>query len=263
MSCPPTSDLTGRLISNSSSSSNSDDEAWDRLFSTRPTFNSPLCITVALGFDTFVVMRHGQRKALSHTQQQQLPHQLQGGEERKGEKGKEGKSEKGFSASSEPSQSGLLSCYFCNDLSAPVDSLARRPLDQQCTVTRPGISLLASSVAAELIAALSQHPLAPDAPHSALDHGPTDSRHSCLGSTPHCVRGTLGDFRLVCTETEAFDHCIGCSLPIAQKVCSPEKVQFIAEAIARSEMLEEVSGLAAMKGCRREEEIFTFDEVEE
>ncbi len=54
-----------------------------------------LCLTIALGFDTFVVMRHG----LSVEEQKQMP-----GQER-------------------------LGCYFCNDVVAPRNSTQDRTLD--------------------------------------------------------------------------------------------------------------------------------------
>ncbi|PVZ99259.1 hypothetical protein BB558_004721 [Smittium angustum] len=91
------------------------------------SIHKKLTICVALGFDSFVVMRHGisiddnSKKVLGVIQQ--------------------------------------LGCYFCNDVVAPIDSMSNRTLDQQCTVTRPGLAPIAAANAVELVVSLLQHPL--------------------------------------------------------------------------------------------------------
>ncbi|ODV91270.1 hypothetical protein CANCADRAFT_14939, partial [Tortispora caseinolytica NRRL Y-17796] len=80
--------------------------------------------TTALGFDSYVALRHGGKVDTP----------------------------------------GRLGCYFCNDVYAPIDSTTDRTLDQMCTVTRPGAAISASSHTVELFAALMQHPLKVDAP---------------------------------------------------------------------------------------------------
>jgi ubiquitin-like modifier-activating enzyme ATG7 len=82
-----------------------------------------LVINAALGFDSYLVMRHGNV------------------------------SEGDISESHEQ-----LGCYYCNDIVAPDNSLADRTLDQMCTVTRPGAAVAASSVAVELMVSVLQHP---------------------------------------------------------------------------------------------------------
>lgn len=84
-----------------------------------------ICLTVALGFDTYVVMRHG----VSVEKHDPTFH----GPDR-------------------------LGCYFCNDVVAPRNSMKDRTLDQQCTVSRPALCTIASSVSVELLTSIMQHP---------------------------------------------------------------------------------------------------------
>lgn len=97
-------------------------------------------MNAALGFDSFLVMRHGVRAANAE------------------------------------GESTRLGCYYCNDIVAPADvgipgfhsyplthhwmvqSLSDRTLDQMCTVTRPGLAAIASSSAVEILVSLLQHP---------------------------------------------------------------------------------------------------------
>ena len=108
-----------------------------------------LVMNAALGFDTYLVMRHG-----------------------------------GPPSATTGDTPARLGCYFCNDIVAPSDvssrlpflavcygkltawslhskkqkSLADRTLDQMCTVTRPGLAAIAGASAVELMTSTLQHP---------------------------------------------------------------------------------------------------------
>jgi len=84
-----------------------------------------LVLNAALGFDSFVVMRHGSQQDPVSTR---------------------------------------LGCYFCTDVVAPTDSTRDRTLDQQCTVTRPGAAPMAGAVLVELLVSLLHHPQGARAP---------------------------------------------------------------------------------------------------
>uniref|UniRef100_A0A8D2J908 Ubiquitin-like modifier-activating enzyme ATG7 n=1 Tax=Varanus komodoensis TaxID=61221 RepID=A0A8D2J908_VARKO len=133
-----------------------------------------LVINAALGFDTFVVMRHGLKKP---------KHQ-----------------EVGDSPSNNPSGSAdllgsslfsnipgyKLGCYFCNDVVAPGDSTRDRTLDQQCTVSRPGLATIAGALAVELMVSILQHPEGGYAVASSSDDRMNEPPTS-LGLVPHQV----------------------------------------------------------------------------
>lgn len=84
-----------------------------------------ICMTIALGFETFLAMRHGQSV---------YKHDVTLHGER-------------------------LGCYFCNDVVAPRNSVSDRTLDQQCTVSRPALCSIASALGVEVLASLLNHPM--------------------------------------------------------------------------------------------------------
>ncbi|XP_063718260.1 ubiquitin-like modifier-activating enzyme ATG7 isoform X2 [Symsagittifera roscoffensis] len=96
-------------------------------------FHGKLVVNAALGFDSYLVMRHG----VSMDDANSCAN---------------GDSTVPSSSSSAIVKSSELGCYFCSDVMAPGDSLSDRTLDQQCTVTRPGTSMIASSLAVEMFA---------------------------------------------------------------------------------------------------------------
>uniref|UniRef100_A0AAY4DAK4 Ubiquitin-like modifier-activating enzyme ATG7 n=1 Tax=Denticeps clupeoides TaxID=299321 RepID=A0AAY4DAK4_9TELE len=143
-----------------------------------------LIVNAALGFDTFVVMRHGLKRA-------------------RGESGDSSASSSSCTSASSssstpagPSVPGAslfsnipghrLGCYFCNDVVAPGDSTRDRTLDQQCTVSRPGLAMIAGALAVELMVSILQHPEGGYAVASSSDDRMNEPPTS-LGLVPHQV----------------------------------------------------------------------------
>ncbi|KAK2091447.1 Autophagy protein 7 [Saguinus oedipus] len=149
-----------------------------------------LVINAALGFDTFVVMRHGLKKPKQQGAGDLCPNHPV--------------------ASADLLGSSLfanipgykLGCYFCNDVVAPGDrkegqvhqcfeqqdhtSTRDRTLDQQCTVSRPGLAMIAGALAVELMVSVLQHPEGGYAIASSSDDRMNEPPTS-LGLVPHQV----------------------------------------------------------------------------
>ncbi|EGF82859.1 hypothetical protein BATDEDRAFT_34488 [Batrachochytrium dendrobatidis JAM81] len=169
-----------------------------------------IVINAALGFDTFLVMRHGMR---------------------------------GVNPYGTSDNTVDLGCYYCNDVVAPTDSLTDRTLDQQCTVTRPGLSSIASALAVELLSSISNHP---HGPWANATNQPSDPGASILGAMPHQIRGHLGQFNNILVVGHAYDKCPACSKSILDEYAKNGH-SFLLKGLASPEYLEEVSGLKDLK----------------
>jgi ubiquitin-like modifier-activating enzyme ATG7 len=187
---------------------------------------SKIVMNAALGFDTFVVMRHGVSIA------------------------ENSKSE--------------LGCYFCNDVVAPADSLKDQTLDQQCTVTRPGIAAMASALLVELLISVVQHPLGAAAP--APTSSTEDRGEHPLGLVPHQIRGFLSTFSNMSISGKSYNCCSACSDRIVDAY-NADGWDFVQKALNEKGYVEELSGLTevqrAAEAAAAEMDFSEEDEIEE
>ena len=191
---------------------------------------SKLVINAALGFDSYLVMRHG------------APPQATNGSDVPSE-----------GTRADKSWHGRLGCYFCNDVVAPSDSLTDRTLDQMCTVTRPGLAAIAGASAVELMVSVLQHDLGLDAPATAGEssrQGVEDAQAianatTVLGIVPHQLRGFLAQFNTLRVVGQAYDRCTGCSASVVEAYRSSGS-DMLLRAFNEDKYLEKLTGLDKM-----------------
>ncbi|XP_049872058.1 ubiquitin-like modifier-activating enzyme ATG7 [Pectinophora gossypiella] len=157
-----------------------------------------------------------------------------------------------------------LGCYFCNDVTAPGNSLKDRTLDQQCTVTRPGVAAIAGALAVELLVGLLQHPLKADAPAicKLADDDSAQDTEGVLGPIPHSIRGFLHSYTTVLPTCTKFKHCIACSDIVLQKY-KEEGVEFLLKVFNSGTYLEEITGLAELQLAAELTDIVTLSDEDE
>ncbi|KAK5574485.1 hypothetical protein RB653_009738 [Dictyostelium firmibasis] len=179
-----------------------------------------LCINAALGFDSYLVIRHGIKN--------QCPAELNN------------------SISSKLGYEGSdLGCYFCNDVIAPTDTLKDRTLDQMCTVTRPGLSMMASSIAVELLISTIHHP------YGGRAKGETETDVYTPGSTPlgiipHQLRGFISHYQTLPLFSNPYKHCTACSDYIIDEYRS-KGFHFILNVMNDSSCLTKICGIDELK----------------
>ncbi|XP_060072759.1 ubiquitin-like modifier-activating enzyme ATG7 [Ylistrum balloti] len=201
-----------------------------------------IVICAALGFDTFLVMRHGV-KSDTETDTSVL--------------------EPLSSYTTIPGDQ--LGCYFCNDVVAPGNSTRDRTLDQQCTVSRPGMSFLASALAVELLVSLIQHPKCgkAEADTSAKDDHLTKDLPCSLGLVPHQIRCFLSRYHQVLPACRAFDKCTACSNTVVNAF-KKEGVEFLLRVFNEpSSYLEDLTGLTQMHLETLDTEILDFSDEDD
>ncbi|SPO41638.1 probable APG7 - component of the autophagic system [Pseudozyma flocculosa] len=198
---------------------------------------SKLVVNAALGFDTYLVMRHGAPPASPSPS---------------------AANDRGDEMSKPPSHR-RLGCYFCNDVVAPTDSLTDRTLDQMCTVTRPGLAAIAGASAVELMVSTLQHERGMRAPAAssssssspsssgsgaAADAGQDDTS-TVLGVVPHQIRGFLAKFNNLLIVGQAYDRCTGCSAAVVDAY-RRDGFDMLLRAFNEDQFLERLTGLDKM-----------------
>lgn len=119
-----------------------------------------------------------------------------------------------------------------------------RTLDQQCTVTRPGIAAIASAMLVEILVSLLQHPLGASAP--APMNAAEDRGDHPLGLVPHQVRGFLTNFQNMMIRGSSYDCCSACSDKIINAFKS-DGWQFVRRALDEKGYVEDLSGLTEVR----------------
>jgi ubiquitin-like modifier-activating enzyme ATG7 len=121
--------------------------------------------------------------------------------------------------------SDINGCYFCTDIVSPQNSTKDRTMDQQCTVTRPGLAPIAGALAVEMLVSFLN-----DGAHVA----PCQLRGSVYSFEHKIIRGTM------------FQQCIGCSDKILEAY-EEKGHDLIIESFTNPKILEEITGLSDFK----------------
>lgn len=207
-----------------------------------------ITITAALGFDSFLVMRHGAGPLSATNQFIEAPvHALS--------------SNLGNISLTDRDGEQRLGCYFCNDVVAPIDSTANRSLDQQCTVTRPGLAPIASALAVELLIGILHHPRGISAKAEFANSPDSGSSEQPLGILPHQIRGSLSQFSQMTLVGHSSSSCTACCSIVVSEYRN-RGLDFVLQAINHPTYLEDLTGLTELMKSANSYELDWDDEAD-
>lgn len=150
-----------------------------------------MCFTAAIGFDSFVAMRHGKMD---------------------NEEGDD------------------LGCYFCTDSLEPSNTVVNATMDKRCTVSRPGISFMASSMVTELMVSCVSSMTDPLETLTSID------------KIPQQIRGNISTFDVKYYHTQKSRCCMACSDKVFEEF-KKGPFDFVKEAITQEGYLTKLLDL--------------------
>lgn len=151
--------------------------------------HNKLCINAALGFDSYLVMHHGQPANHSNSN---IDNTDGTDSDQADDNG-----------NSNGNESNTAGCYFCSDIVAAGNSQRDRTLDEQCTVTRPGLSFIAAALCAELLVALLHNNNGNNnvqEEDTNVHYDTVDAATGASTAPPHQIRGNVLGFTQMCLE---------------------------------------------------------------
>lgn len=191
----------------------------------------------ALGFDSLLVMRHGMKDGIGIETPDNTLTKLM---------------------SSNTVAGDELGCYYCNDIVAPGDSTKDRTLDQQCTVSRPGMSFMASGLVVELMISVLQHPL--EGMASAYINQLEDVHFdSPLGLVPHQIRTFLSRYQLMLPTCRAYEKCTACSNVVLDSY-KEKGFDFLMKVFNNPSHLEDITGLTKLHQETITDDVWEYDD---
>ncbi|RDX68141.1 Ubiquitin-like modifier-activating enzyme atg7 [Mucuna pruriens] len=123
-------------------------------------------------------------------------------------------------------------------------STSNRTLDQQCTVTRPGLAPIASALAVELLIGILHHPQGLYA-EGDINNNVTGATEQPLGILPHQIRGSLSQFSQMSLIGYSSPSCTACSHTVVSEYRN-QRMEFILQAINHPTYLEDLTGLTEL-----------------